>query len=83
MQDWLAASTISASSKGDRVAMIIGNSIEFVAVIFAIARLGAISVPLNIRHQLAENRHIIEDCAAKVVAAARFIDNADAARYRV
>lgn len=53
--------------KGDRVAMVIGNSVEFVAVMFAIARLGAIAVPLNIRHQLAENRHIIEDCAAKVV----------------
>ncbi len=53
--------------KGDRVAMVIANSIEFVAVMFAIARLGAIAVPLNIRHQLAENRHIIEDCAAKVV----------------
>ena len=54
-------------SKGDRVAMVIGNSIEFVAVMFAIARLGAIAVPLNIRHQLAENRHIVEDCAAKLV----------------
>ena len=53
--------------KGDRVAMVIGNSIEFVAVTFAIARLGAIAVPLNIRHQLAENRHIVEDCAAKLV----------------
>ena len=53
--------------KGDRVAMVIGNSIEFVVVMFAIARLGAVSVPLNIRHQLAENRHIIEDCEAKVV----------------
>jgi len=53
--------------KGDRVAMVIGNSIEFVVAMFAIARLGAISVPLNIRHQLAENRHIIEDCVAKVV----------------
>jgi long-chain acyl-CoA synthetase len=53
--------------KDDRVAMVIGNSIEFVVVMFAIARLGAISVPLNIRHQLAENRDIIEDCKAKVV----------------
>ena len=53
--------------KDDRVAMVIGNSIEFVVVMFAVARLGAVSVPLNIRHQLAENRHIIEDCAAKVV----------------
>ena len=53
--------------KNDRVAMVIGNSIEFVIVMFAVARLGAVSVPLNIRHQLAENQHIIEDCEAKVV----------------
>jgi acyl-CoA synthetase (AMP-forming)/AMP-acid ligase II len=46
---------------------LLGNSIEFAVVLFAIARLGAVSVPLNIRHQLAENRHILEDCAAKVV----------------
>ncbi|RBP03039.1 acyl-CoA synthetase (AMP-forming)/AMP-acid ligase II [Roseiarcus fermentans] len=53
--------------KGDRVAMLLGNSVEFVVVLFAVARLGAVSVPLNIRHQLAENREIIEDCAARVV----------------
>ena len=53
--------------KNDRVAMVVSNSVEFVVLRYAIARLGAISVPLNIRHQLAENRHIIEDCAAKVV----------------
>ena len=47
--------------------MVLGNSIEFVVVLFAIARLGAVSVPLNIRHTLAENSHIIRDCAAKVV----------------
>src|SRR3984957_15738009 len=53
--------------KGDRVAMVLGNSIEFVVVLFALARVGAGSVPLNIRHTLAENSHIIKDCAAKVV----------------
>ena len=53
--------------KGDRVAMVLGNSIEFVVVLFAVARLGAVSVPLNTRHTLSENSHIIEDCAAKVV----------------
>ena len=36
-------------------------------VLFAIARLGAVSVPLNIRHTLTENSHIIKDCEAKVV----------------
>src|SRR3984957_14743528 len=53
--------------KGDRVAMVLGNSIEFVVVLLAVARLGAMSVPLNIRHTLAENSHIIKDCAAKLV----------------
>ncbi len=53
--------------KGDRVAIVLGNSVEFVVVLFAIARLGAVSVPINIRHTLAENSHIIKDCAAKVV----------------
>jgi long-chain acyl-CoA synthetase len=53
--------------KGDRVALVLGNSIEFVVVLYAVARLGAVSVPLNIRHTLAENSHIIKDCAAKVV----------------
>jgi O-succinylbenzoic acid--CoA ligase len=54
-------------SRGDRVALILGNSIEFVVVMFAAARLGAVSVPLNIRHQEAENRYILIDCAAKLV----------------
>ena len=64
-----AAGALSALGveKGDRVAMVLGNSIEFVVVLFAAARLGAVSVPLNIRHTLAENSHIIKDCAAKVV----------------
>ena len=47
--------------------MVLGNGIAFVVVLFAIARLGAISVPLNTRHTLAENSHIIRDCAAKIV----------------
>jgi long-chain acyl-CoA synthetase len=53
--------------KGGRVAMVLGNSVAFVVVLYAVARLGAISVPLNTRHTLAENSRIIGDCAAKVV----------------
>ncbi len=55
-----AAGALSALGvgNGDRVAMVLGNSIEFVVVLFAAARLGAVSVPLNIRHTLAENSHI-------------------------
>ncbi|WP_459979830.1 AMP-binding protein, partial [Mycobacterium avium] len=32
---------------GDRVGMLLANSLEFVTVKFAIARLGAIAVPFN------------------------------------
>jgi acyl-CoA synthetase (AMP-forming)/AMP-acid ligase II len=52
---------------GDRVAIVLENSIEFVVVLFAASRLGAISVPLNVRHQETENRHVLADCEASLV----------------
>ena len=49
--------------KGDRVALLMPNRIEFVEGYFALAKLGAIQVPLNaylkgdfLRHQLADSR---------------------------
>jgi crotonobetaine/carnitine-CoA ligase len=49
--------------KGDRVALLMPNRIEFVETYFALAKLGAIQVPLNaflkgdfLRHQLADSR---------------------------
>lgn len=35
--------------KGDRIALLLGNSIEFALLVFACARIGAIVVPLNTR----------------------------------
>ena len=40
--------------QGERVALLLGNRIEFVLTLFAVARLGAIAVPLNIRSQKPE-----------------------------
>jgi O-succinylbenzoic acid--CoA ligase len=60
----LAARGIAA---GDRVALVIANSIEFVVAMFAVARLGAVSVPLSVRHQEAENRHVMTDCGTRAV----------------
>ena len=37
----------SGIRSGDRVAMIVGNSEEFVVSLFAITKIGAIAVPLN------------------------------------
>jgi len=49
--------------KGERVALLMPNRIEFVEAYFALAKLGAIQVPLNaflkgdfLRHQLADSR---------------------------
>ena len=53
---------------GDRVALLLSNRAEFVLLLLAIARLGAITVPLNIREQtvLGERVHAFVH-AARVV----------------
>lgn len=52
---------------GDRVAMIMANYPEFVAVKFAIARTGAIAVPLNYRYRGDELRFVMADARCRVV----------------
>ena len=53
--------------QGDRVALLLGNRIEFVVTLFAAARVGAIVVPLNIRSQKPELAYVLEHCAASLV----------------
>lgn len=55
--------------RGDRVALLIGNGIEFVALTYAIARLGAILVPLSIRDQMPGIRHALTDSGARLLVA--------------
>ena len=52
---------------GDRVALLVGNCNEFVIALFAIARLGAISVPISIREQTPGLAYMINDCGACLV----------------
>ena len=49
---------------GDRVAMLIGNRTEFVTTLFAVAQLGAISVPLGTREQTPGLAYMLNDCGA-------------------
>ncbi len=49
---------------GDRVGMLIGNRTEFVTVLFALARIGAVSVPMGLRLQTPEIAHVLNDCGA-------------------
>ena len=49
---------------GDRVALLLGNRIEFVLCLLAAARLGAITVPISIREQTPGMHYMLEHCAA-------------------
>lgn len=57
--------------KGDRVAILAQNDIRFFPLLFAAARLGAITVPLNWRLSKKEQEQILDDCDAKVM----FVDS--------
>lgn len=54
--------------RGDRVALLMENSIEFVQVMFATVRLGAVAVPVNYRLSAAEIAFILTDSGATVLA---------------
>ena len=54
-------------AQGDRVALILGNRIEFIEATFAVARLGAISVPINIRQRRPENEYVLRHSGATAV----------------
>lgn len=51
--------------KGDRIAWLGYNHPEMLVLLFALARLGAILVPLNWRLTAAEHKAILEDCTPK------------------
>lgn len=70
--------------RGDRVALLLANSAEFVIAFLAVVRLGAIVVPVNVRQSAAEIASVIADCRASVVIAhSEFVDKAPAAPERV
>ncbi len=50
--------------KGDRVAVLLYNCHEYVAIYCALAKIGAILVPLNWRMAAPELSYILEDCGA-------------------
>ena len=51
----------------DRVAMIVGNSEEFVVSLFAITKIGAVAVPINTFLKKEEFEYILNDCDAKML----------------
>jgi long-chain acyl-CoA synthetase len=49
---------------GDRIALLLGNRIEFVLCLLAAARLGAITVPLSVREQTPGLHYMLTHCSA-------------------
>src|SRR4030088_3457676 len=52
---------------GDRVALLLGNRIEFVLAMFGAAHLGAVTVILGTRQQKPEIEYVLTDCGAKLL----------------
>ena len=54
-------------AQGDRVAMLVGNRVEFILIVLAAARLGAIVVPIGTRQRRPENEYVLAQSGAKVL----------------
>lgn len=54
-------------SRGDKVALFMRNSAEFVYTVFALSKLGAVSVPINTFLKENELAYILEDSEAKAL----------------
>jgi long-chain acyl-CoA synthetase len=52
---------------GDRIALLLGNRIEFVLAMFGAASLGAVTVLLSTRQQRPEIAYVLNDCGAKLL----------------
>src|SRR5437016_3390678 len=50
--------------KGDRLALLLGNGLEFVYSVLAAARIGVIVVPMSIRQRAPETEFILTQCEA-------------------
>jgi acyl-CoA synthetase (AMP-forming)/AMP-acid ligase II len=55
-------------ARGDRIVLLLANEREFVHLLLAALRIGAIAVPVNIREQRPEIAFIVNQCGAKAIA---------------
>jgi fatty-acyl-CoA synthase len=56
-----------ALRKGDRLAVLAGNSIEFLELFFAAARTGMVFVPLNTKNTAYELQYILDNCTPRIL----------------
>jgi long-chain acyl-CoA synthetase len=53
--------------RADRIAVLLGNRVEFVLTLFAAANLGLVTVLLSTRQQKPEIAYVLTDCGAKLL----------------
>ncbi len=75
-------------AQGDRIVLFLGNLPEFVIALYALLRLGAVVVPVNVREQKPGLQYLFDQCGAKGVVyesalAARVPDSAEAPNVTV
>ena len=58
---------IAGVRRGEKVALIAPNSVEFIATVFAATKIGAVVVPVNHMFKAAEFEYILSDAGAKVL----------------
>ena len=62
---------------GDRVAILLTNSLDMYAYVFATLKLGAIAVPVNSRFKSTELRHVVRHSGARVLVTTSTTEGAD------
>ncbi|MFZ9238795.1 MAG: class I adenylate-forming enzyme family protein, partial [Burkholderiaceae bacterium] len=66
--DRIAAGMVAQGIRaGERVVMFVGNRPEFVAVLFALQKIGAIAVPVGTREQAPGLAYILQQCGAAAI----------------
>lgn len=66
--DALASSLVELGLRpGDRAAMLMRNSAEALEIFFAVAKVGAVSVPVNFRLSASEVAELLVDCSPSVL----------------
>jgi fatty-acyl-CoA synthase len=68
LTDRVAASLLGLGvGRGDKVAILMPNTIDYVAALIASAKLGAVAVPINGRFKLHECSHVVGHSDAKIL----------------
>ena len=71
VRDWSARLAAGLAARGvapgDHVALLLANYPEFVALKFAIARAGAVAVPINFLLRSTELRYVLRQCDARLL----------------